>query len=76
MEGSATCAHAAVDFEAFASAMAVRQLLLAVDAQVMYGPDEFGRFQVRLAAGSSGPGMEMLRRSALVRRLESYTGCM
>lgn len=75
-EASAACAHAVLDFEASATASSIKDLLLSLDARVIYGPDEFGRFQVRLASGATGQGMDMLRTSGLVMQLENYPECV
>lgn len=74
-DSPAICAHAALEFEAYATAAAIRDLLLALEARVIYGPDEFGRFQVRLASGATGRGMHLLSTSALVMQLESFPAC-
>lgn len=72
---NAVCAHIAVDFAPTATAGELKRLLRAADAVVLYGPDEFGRFQLRLADGPRGDGTEVLRGSTLVDRITPYPDC-
>lgn len=70
-----TCAHAAVDFEPDASAAAIRGALRAAEAVVTYGPDEFGRYQLRLSGGTRGAGIAALRASSVVSSVTAYPEC-
>jgi hypothetical protein len=70
-----TCAHAAVDFEPDASAAAIRRALRAAEAVVTYGPDEFGRYQLRLSGGAQGAGVASLRASGVASSVGAYPEC-
>lgn len=70
-----TCAHAAVDFEPDASASNIRRALRAAEAVVTYGPDEFGRYQLRLSDGAQGAGVASLRASGVASSVSAYPEC-
>ncbi len=69
------CAHAAVDFDPAATMFDIRQVMRAAEGFVTYGPDEFGRFQIRLAGGANGAGAQTLRASAVVASIKTYPEC-
>lgn len=71
----ASCAHVAVNFDPAATFLDIRQVLRAAEGFITYGPDEFGRFQVRLVDGADGAGVRTLRASAAVASLRAYPEC-
>jgi hypothetical protein len=71
----ASCAHAAVDFDPAATMADIRQVMRAAEGFVTYGPDEFGRFQVRLVDGAQGVGVQTLRATPAVASVRTYPEC-
>lgn len=57
--GSGPCQHASVAFAPGLSVQALGRLLRAEDAHILYGPDEFGEYQLRF--GSSSPLAQSLQ---------------
>ncbi|MGJ7579264.1 hypothetical protein ACSFA3_03680 [Variovorax sp. RHLX14] len=72
---SAHCAHASVAFGASASMSEIRDAMRAAEGFVTYGPDEFGRFQIRLIGGANGTGIQTLRASPSVTNVRTYPEC-
>ena len=57
--GSGLCQHASVAFAPELTVQALSRLLRAEDAHILYGPDEFGEYQLRF--GSSSPLAQSLQ---------------
>lgn len=74
--GGTLCQHAAVAFDPALSVHALSRLLRAEDAHILYGPDEFGDYQLRF--GSSTPpalGVQSLRARAEVQSIQVHAQC-
>ena len=74
--GGTLCQHASVAFDPALSVHALSRLLRAEDAHILYGPDEFGDYQLRF--GSSTPpalGVQSLRARAEVQSIQVHAQC-
>ena len=74
--GGTLCQHASVAFDPALSVHALSRLLRAEDAHILYGPDEFGDYQLRF--GSSTPpalGVQSLRERAEVQSIQVHAQC-
>ena len=70
------CQHASVAFDPALSVQELSRLLRAEDAHILYGPDEFGEYQLRF--GSAIPpalGLQSLQARTEVQSLQAYTQC-
>lgn len=75
--GSTLCQHASVTFDPRLSVHALSHLLRAEDAHILYGPDEFGDYQLRF--GSSTPtalGVQSLHSRSEVQAIQVYAQCL
>lgn len=60
------CKHASIAFAPSLSVQQMGQLMRAEDAHILYGPDEFGEYQLRFASHVAVP--------AAIARLQSQPG--
>lgn len=63
---TALCKHASIAFLPSLSIQHVSQLMRAEDAHILYGPDEFGEYQLRFSSHIAVP--------AAIARLQSQSG--
>ena len=63
---TALCKHASIAFLPSLSIQQVSQLMRAEDAHILYGPDEFGEYQLRFSSHVAVP--------AAIARLQSQSG--
>ena len=71
----AACSHASVDFAPEATSEAIKRLLRAEDAYIVYGPDEFGAFQLRFSERARADGPARLRTAPAIEMVQNHTAC-
>ena len=76
--GTATslCTHASIALHSDTTVRQLSQLLRAEDAHVLYGPDEFGDYQVRFGSGTlPAQAIERLQSRPEVAQLTAHPAC-
>ena len=70
------CAHASVAFNPSLSVSALSRLLRAEDAHILYGPDEFDEYQLRISSGTAvAQALQSLQARAEVSSLRAHPQC-
>lgn len=70
------CAHASVRWDGATTLAQFNDLLREEDARVLYGPDEFGDFQLRFGSSMDvAQSVQRLRSQPQVRALQHHTQC-
>lgn len=72
---AAACSHVSVDFAPSASSDSIKRLLRAEDAYIVYGPDEFGAFQLRFSDRTRTEGPERLRADPAIDTVQNHAFC-
>lgn len=73
---STLCAHASVAFNPSLSVSALSRLLRAEDAHILYGPDEFDEYQLRISSGTAvAQALQSLQAHAEVSSLRAHPQC-
>lgn len=73
---TSACSHVSVDFAATATGDGIKRLLRAADAYIVYGPDEFGAYQLRFAESTRADGPRQLKASPVIASLQDHAGCL
>jgi hypothetical protein len=71
----AACSHVSVDFAPAASLHSIKRLLRAEDAYIVYGPDEFGAFQLRFSDRARADGPARLRADPAIDTVQNHADC-
>ena len=70
------CKHASIAFEPQLSVQQMGQLLRAEDAYILYGPDEFGEYQLRFGTSIAvDQALARLKTHALVEHVTPNPAC-
>lgn len=72
---TAACSHVSVDFAPMATGEDIKRLLRAADAYIVYGPDEFGAYQLRFADSTRADGPQQLKASPVIASLQDHAAC-
>ena len=71
----AACSQVSVDFAASATGSQIKRLLRAQDGYIVYGPDEFGAFQLRFADAARPGAAERLRADPVIASVQDHADC-
>ena len=72
----ALCTHASAAFDPRLDVQAMSRLLRSEDAWILYGPDEFGEFQLRFgSAVNVADGIRSLGARAEVKSIKAHSKC-
>lgn len=69
------CSQASIDLLAELTGTQLKRLLRASDAYIVYGPDEFGEFQLRFKVDRREAALAQLRASPGVSRVTNFPDC-
>ncbi len=72
---AAACSHVSVDFAPAAPSDSIKHLLRAEDAYIVYGPDEFGAFQLRFSERTRTDGPARLRTDPAIDTVQNHADC-
>ena len=74
--GGTLCAHASATFDPALNVQALGRLLRAEDAHILYGPDEFGDYQLRLSSSSDvAQALQSLQARPEITALRVHSQC-
>lgn len=73
--GQALCSHASLGLQPSASVAELTGMLKAEDARIIYGPDEFGEYQLRFAQTPSASALARLQARAGVAHVIEHRTC-